>query len=86
MPKCPKCQYFSFDSGDRCRNCGYEFSLASTATIPDLSLRPDRYNNDVVAFLGMRTAQARLHLDRQHRAPRQPGRGLERHRSQRDHG
>ena len=33
-------------------------------TVSDLSLRPDRYNNDVVAFLGMRTAQARLHLDR----------------------
>ena len=33
-------------------------------TISDLSLRPDRYNNDTVAFLGMRTAQARLHLDR----------------------
>ena len=28
MPKCPKCQYFSFDSGERCRNCGYDFSLA----------------------------------------------------------
>jgi len=28
MAKCPKCQYFSFDSGDRCRNCGYDFSLA----------------------------------------------------------
>lgn len=27
--KCPKCQYISFDSGDRCRNCGYEFSLAA---------------------------------------------------------
>jgi uncharacterized RDD family membrane protein YckC len=26
--KCPKCQYFSFDSGERCRNCGYDFSLA----------------------------------------------------------
>ena len=25
--KCPKCQYISFDSGDRCRNCGYDFSL-----------------------------------------------------------
>jgi uncharacterized RDD family membrane protein YckC len=29
--KCPKCQYISFDSGDRCRNCGYEFSLAADA-------------------------------------------------------
>jgi hypothetical protein len=26
--KCPKCQYFAFDSGERCRNCGYDFSLA----------------------------------------------------------
>lgn len=26
--RCPKCQYISFDSGDRCRNCGYEFSLS----------------------------------------------------------
>jgi uncharacterized RDD family membrane protein YckC len=25
--RCPKCQYISFDSGDRCRNCGYDFSL-----------------------------------------------------------
>ena len=29
--KCPKCQYISFDSGDRCRNCGYDFSLAEGA-------------------------------------------------------
>ena len=29
--KCPKCQYISFDSVDRCRNCGYEFSLAADA-------------------------------------------------------
>jgi uncharacterized protein (TIGR02302 family) len=33
-------------------------------TISDLALRPDRYNNDIVAFMAMRTAQARLHLDR----------------------
>ena len=26
--KCPKCQYISFDSAGRCRNCGYEFSLS----------------------------------------------------------
>ena len=26
--RCPKCQYISFDSGERCRNCGYEFSLS----------------------------------------------------------
>jgi uncharacterized RDD family membrane protein YckC len=26
--RCPKCQYISFDSGERCRNCGYEFSFS----------------------------------------------------------
>ena len=26
--KCPKCQYISFDSPERCRNCGYDFALA----------------------------------------------------------
>ncbi len=25
--KCPKCAYFGLDDADRCRNCGYEFSL-----------------------------------------------------------
>lgn len=35
--KCPKCQYITFDSGDRCRNCGYEFSLSPQA--PDADLR-----------------------------------------------
>jgi uncharacterized RDD family membrane protein YckC len=37
--KCPKCGYLGFDSGNRCRNCGYDFSLAppSTAAL-DLTL------------------------------------------------
>ena len=26
--KCPKCGYLGFESGDRCRNCGYDFSLS----------------------------------------------------------
>jgi uncharacterized RDD family membrane protein YckC len=26
--RCPKCQYISFDNGERCRNCGYDFSLS----------------------------------------------------------
>lgn len=34
--KCPKCQYITFDQGDRCRNCGYDFSL--TVDTPDLDL------------------------------------------------
>ena len=45
--KCPKCQYISFDSGDRCRNCGYEFSLAAEpghaadTSSPDLPIKND---------------------------------------------
>jgi len=39
--KCPKCGYLGFEHADRCRNCGYDFSLASTVTIPELSLRPE---------------------------------------------
>ena len=29
--KCPKCRYIGFETGDRCRNCGYDFSLMSDA-------------------------------------------------------
>lgn len=25
--KCPKCLYLGFETGDRCKNCGYDFSL-----------------------------------------------------------
>ncbi|MBP1633705.1 MAG: hypothetical protein H6Q10_279 [Acidobacteria bacterium] len=39
--KCPKCGYLGFEPSDRCRNCGYEFSLAPPPPTPpgDLSLR-----------------------------------------------
>jgi uncharacterized RDD family membrane protein YckC len=37
--KCPKCQYFSFDSGARCRNCGYDFSLALDLPPADLPIQ-----------------------------------------------
>jgi uncharacterized RDD family membrane protein YckC len=30
--KCPKCEYLGFDTGDRCRNCGYDFSLIERAS------------------------------------------------------
>ena len=41
--KCPKCNYLGFETGDRCRNCGYDFSLLALADAPphaDLRLRP----------------------------------------------
>ena len=42
--KCPKCGYLGFESGDRCRNCGYEFSLTAGKSDPfelNLDLGPD---------------------------------------------
>lgn len=32
--KCPKCEYLGFETGDRCKNCGYDFSLAVTTAAP----------------------------------------------------
>jgi uncharacterized RDD family membrane protein YckC len=29
--KCPKCLYIGFETGDRCKNCGYDFSLLTIA-------------------------------------------------------
>ena len=29
--KCPKCSYIGFETGDRCKNCGYEFALMRDA-------------------------------------------------------
>lgn len=36
--RCPKCQYISFDPGDRCRNCGYQFSLSAEASVEPIDL------------------------------------------------
>lgn len=37
--KCPKCSYLGFETGDRCKNCGYDFSLlAATQEPPDPDL------------------------------------------------
>lgn len=39
--KCPKCGYIGFETTDRCRHCGYEFSLHvdGVPPAPDLTLR-----------------------------------------------
>ena len=41
--KCPKCHYLGFETGNRCKNCGYDFSLLTLAdaSVPsdDLVLR-----------------------------------------------
>jgi uncharacterized RDD family membrane protein YckC len=37
--KCPKCQYIGFDQSDRCRNCGYDFSLSTDLAELDLPIK-----------------------------------------------
>jgi uncharacterized RDD family membrane protein YckC len=40
--KCPKCGYLGYEKVERCRNCGYEFSLSASSAPtppPDLRLR-----------------------------------------------
>jgi uncharacterized RDD family membrane protein YckC len=37
--KCPKCGYLGFETTDRCRNCGYDFSLAAPAPAAELPLQ-----------------------------------------------
>lgn len=37
--RCPKCHYISFDDSDRCRNCGYEFSLTVDVAALDLPIQ-----------------------------------------------
>ena len=32
--KCPKCGYLGFETVDRCRNCGYDFSLSTQTEAP----------------------------------------------------
>jgi uncharacterized RDD family membrane protein YckC len=48
--KCPKCHYLGFETGDRCRNCGYDFSLlAGAPTGPSNQGPPTRRGDDVDA-------------------------------------
>jgi uncharacterized RDD family membrane protein YckC len=39
--KCPKCGYLGFEDVDRCRNCGYDFSLIWPPIDPELPIRLD---------------------------------------------
>ncbi len=40
--KCPKCGYVGFEDVERCRHCGYEFSLSPPAEEPDLPIKDDQ--------------------------------------------
>lgn len=59
--KCPKCGYLGFEQADRCRNCGYEFALATRHAEPELSLRDETVLGDVddLALIDAASATAR---------------------------
>ncbi len=39
--RCPKCSYLSYDDVERCRNCGYDFALATGARESELPVAVD---------------------------------------------
>jgi uncharacterized RDD family membrane protein YckC len=43
--KCPKCGYLGFEPVERCRNCGYDFSLSTSTPFPDLAIRQSSDEN-----------------------------------------
>lgn len=53
--RCPKCQYISFDNGERCRNCGYEFSLTAEARPLDLPIQTGKEVIGPLADLALET-------------------------------
>jgi uncharacterized RDD family membrane protein YckC len=66
--KCPKCGYLGFEDVERCRNCGYDFSLTSKAESIELPLKNDetrpflddlRFLDDDLAPEPVRAAGAR---------------------------
>ena len=43
--KCSKCGYLGFETGDRCKNCGYDFSLMAREEVPgvpEVTIRADQ--------------------------------------------
>ena len=72
--KCPKCGYLGFETVERCRNCGYDFSLASSPGIPDLPLRRETRTIDPLDDLALidaataapRPARSGVGADRDH--------------------
>jgi len=58
--KCPKCDYLGFEEVDRCRNCGYDFSLMSAPEIPELPLRSDHADLGPLDDLTLVDAAAQL--------------------------
>ena len=51
--KCPKCGYLGFERVDRCRNCGYDFSLTSSIPEPDFTIRRETETENPVEDLSL---------------------------------
>jgi len=51
--KCPKCGYLGFETIDRCRNCGYDFSLSESPAGPELSIRGEAVESGAVDDLAL---------------------------------
>lgn len=47
--KCPKCGYLGFETSDRCRNCGYDFSLTTPPGDADLTLNQSNGAGNMMA-------------------------------------
>src|SRR5262245_19663669 len=60
--KCPKCGYLGFETSDRCRHCGYDFSLSQTTdTAPELPLRSSEGAGAALADLDLGGPRAIAH-------------------------
>lgn len=58
--KCPKCGYLGFEHVERCRNCGYDFSLSASSSLPDLSIRSSR-TDEVQPLADLELVDGALH-------------------------
>jgi uncharacterized RDD family membrane protein YckC len=56
--KCPKCQYIGFDDADRCRNCGYDFSMFEHEAPLDLAIQDGSEAIGPLADLALKTVDA----------------------------
>jgi uncharacterized RDD family membrane protein YckC len=54
--KCPKCDYLGFETGDTCKNCGYDFSLLAEIEPNPVDVEPIEFDLD----LDLRTADIDL--------------------------
>lgn len=61
--RCPKCNYLSFDSSERCRNCGYDFSLVTDVPAPELPIRRDGEPIGPLADLAIKQRNTTAHSD-----------------------